>query len=68
MNLKTILISSGSSGMRLGNYLRFLFPDMRESDLRRLFSGRDVKLDETLAELEEQGQGRYGIENSMDGK
>ena len=45
MNLKTILISSGSSGMRLGNYLRFLFPDMRESDLRRLFSGRDVKLD-----------------------
>ena len=36
--------------------------------IRQPENGRDVKLAETLAELEEQGQGRYGIENSMDGK
>ncbi len=36
--------------------------------IRQPENGRDVRLDESLDELEEQGQARYGIENSLAGK
>lgn len=45
MEKRKIVISSEAEGMLVGDYLRKVFPQMRESDFRRLFSCRDVKLD-----------------------
>ncbi len=45
MSLKTILISPDAAGMRLNSYLRSWFPGLKESDIRKLFRSRDVKLD-----------------------
>lgn len=45
MALKTLIISADAGGMRTGDYIRTLFPDLQESAIRKLFSARDVKLD-----------------------
>lgn len=45
MKLKTVLVSADSSGMRLNDFIRVWLPDLRESEIRKLFSAKDVKLD-----------------------
>ena len=45
MILKKILIPPDSAGIRLNVFLRSWLPDLYESDIRKLFSSRDVKLD-----------------------
>lgn len=45
MILKTICVSPDSDGMRLSGFIRVWLPDLRESDIRKLFSSRDIKLD-----------------------
>ena len=52
MGLKTLIISAESGGMRTGDFIRALFPDMQESAIRKLFSARDVKLDGSPASRE----------------
>ena len=42
--MKSILISADTAGMRLNDYLRAWQPELKESDIRRLFSARDVKV------------------------
>ncbi len=49
MALKIVTVSDQSAGLKLGDYLRKLYPDLPESMIRRLFSSRDVKLDKKPA-------------------
>lgn len=54
MALKTLYISKESSGMRVSDYIRKLYPDLPESVIRKLFSARDVKLDGSPASRDTQ--------------
>ena len=45
MIMKTVRISSGAAGMLLGRYIRIWLPELKESDIRKLFSSRDIKID-----------------------
>lgn len=45
MKVKEFLVSDDAAGMRLSDYIRIILPDLRESEIRKLFSLRDIKLD-----------------------
>ncbi len=45
MPLKTLIIPPEAEGKKIADYLRSTLPDLPESVLRRIFSARDVRLD-----------------------
>ena len=45
MPLKTLIIPPEAEGKKVADYLRSILPDLPESVLRRIFSARDVRLD-----------------------
>jgi 23S rRNA pseudouridine955/2504/2580 synthase len=45
MILKTFTIPSEAEGVKLGNFVRQVFPALPESTIRKAFASRDVKLD-----------------------
>ena len=45
MILKKFRISADAAGLRLNDFIRLWLPDLKESDIRRLFNSRDIKVD-----------------------